>query len=161
MHHLAASLSFAMSLHTASTGLVYDAFTSPPSSSVRSKRRPHTSPKSFPEAPKDAIVKPTSSPTFLQISDRVAEHFLLQERAYRRIMSPTVAAEPRHRHRRPIKLRGRVQHPWHHCSVSRVENCNTHIHAPLHHTPRITIDPWLIGSLRLCDPDTHLLIMSP
>src|SRR5258706_6449642 len=100
-----------MSLHTASTGLVYDAFTSPPSSSVKSKRRPHTSPKSFPEAPKDAIVNPTSSPTFLQILDRVVEHFLLQERVYHRIMPSTVAAAPRPRHRRPIKLRGRVQCP--------------------------------------------------
>lgn len=117
--HLAASLSFLMSLHTASSGLVYDAFTSPTSSPVKSKRRPHTSPpKSFPVAvidnpPKDAIVKPASSPTFLPILDRVVEHFPLQERAHRQIIPPpllTAATTPRHRG--PIlSLRGRVQRP--------------------------------------------------
>lgn len=114
--HLSAGLSFPMSLHT--SGLVYDAFTSATSSPVKSKRRPHTSPKSFPVAvidhpPKDAIFKPASSPTFMPILDCVVEHFLLQERAHRRIIPPplaTVATAPRHR--RPIiSLQGRVQRP--------------------------------------------------
>ena len=85
-----------MSLHVASTGLVFDAFTSP-----TSKRPTHTSPNPFP--PKDAPVKLASSPTLLQILNRVVDLFLLQERAHR----PTVASA--FRRRRPIQLRGRVQ----------------------------------------------------
>ena len=94
-----------MSLHVASTGLVFDAFTGP-----TSKHLTHTSPNPLPKPkpvidspPKGTPVKLASSPTLLQILNHVVDLFLLQERAHR----PTVASA--FRQRRPIQVRGRVQ----------------------------------------------------